>query len=938
MKKILLINIFLLSSLIVSAQCYEALTFSGGHTLGIKPDGTLWGWGPAHSGQLMTSNSVETLPIQVGVATDWDIIENGIDNTFVIKSNGTLWGVGGNQYGTLGVNSPLQSFTTFQQITTSNDWMKVSISDNFTLALKSNGTIWAWGQNDNYQLGNSPASPEQLSPLQVGNDTDWAEISAGTSRTAFAIKNDGTIWGWGKNSSSIIVLGSGTTNVANPTQVGTDTDWRTMSVGGGHILALKIDSTLWSWGGGTGLGIGGTPPVTNTPQQISTDKWVSFSAGAGNSYGIKDDGTLWAWGYNGNGRLGDGTTIDRLIPVQIGIDNNWSTIKTGKFDVTMATKTDGTVWYWGGTNYYGEYGNGNSYGTTYIMTPTQTVGICVTQAVGGGPTYINSAISTVTSTNANGVGTAVGDSVRLIGVVHCQNYSSSGYDFVIIDSNNDGITLKSPISINGYVPTEGDEIEVEGKITQINGLLQIIPDNILINQSNAPLQTPMIITVLDETTESQSIKLENLSLVNGETVWPTNGNIEVTNGTDNFTVNVPAVSALAGTPTPVTNFHLTGLGKQNDPSNPYDDGYQIYPCGVTPVSTGPIYTNSTIGAISGVNPDGTGVSVGDNVSLTGVVHCQNYSSSGYDLTMIDSNNDGINLFSLVDVSAYSPTEGDKIKVDGEIEQFNGMLRINPASITVLQQGAALQTPTATTLLDETTESQFIKLENLTLVNGETMWPSNGNIAVSNGIDNFIVNVPAVSALAGTPTPINFFNLTGIGKQNDSSNPFVSDYQIIPCGVEPLCNIDVSTTLDTGTITVTAIGLTYQWINCLDSMSIAGETGESFTPIAAGDYAVIITDGNCVDTSVCVFVDVLSLEENEFKGVSVYPNPISDVLNISNENGTLVSMEMIDAKGSLIVAAKIETSSFSVNTGELVSGVYVLVLRTANDVRTFKVVK
>jgi len=736
MKKILLINLFLFSSLIISAQCYEALTFAGGHTLGKKLDGTLWGWGLAHSRQLMTNNSVEPLPIQLGVATDWDIIENGVENTFGIKNNGTLWGVGGNQHGALGINSPFQTFSTFQQITTASDWVKVSASNNFTLALKSNGTIWAWGRNDNYQLGNAPANLNQLSPLQVGTDADWVKVTAGTNSTSFAIKSNGTIWGWGSNPSSIIVFGSSTYTVSTPTQVGTDTDWGTMSVGGQHILAQKTDSTLWSWGGGTGLGVGGTPTVTNTPQQISTDKWVSFSASGSSSFGIKEDGTLWAWGNNGNGRLGDGTTIDRLIPTQIGTDTNWKTVKAGKYEATMATKTDGTVWYWGGTNYYGEYGNGNSYGTTYIMTPTQTLGICVTQAIGGGPTYINSAISTVTSTNTNGVGTAVGDSVRLIGVVHCQNYSSSGYDFVIIDSNNDGITLKRLTSINGYAPTEGDEIEVEGKITQINGLLQIIPDNILINQSNAPPQTPTIITVLDETTESQYVKLENISLVNGETMWPSNGNIEVTNGTDDFTVNVPAVSSIAG----------------------------------------------------------------------------------------------------------------------------------------------------------------------------------------------------------TPTPINFFNLTGVGKQNDSSNPYDSDYEIIPCGVEPLCNIDISTTLDTGTITVTATGLNYQWINCVDSMSITGETGESFTPILAGDYSVIITDGACVDTSACVFVDVLSLEENEFKGISVYPNPITDELNINNENGALVSVEMIDAKGSVVVSSKVDSKSFSFNTGELNSGVYILIVRSEKSVRTFKVVK
>ena len=736
MKKILLINLFLFSSLIISAQCFETLTFGGAHTVGQKPDGTLWGWGLGYNGQLMSSNTLEPLPIQLGTATYWDIIENGVENTFAIKNNGTLWGCGSNLYGSLGINSTTLINPTFQQITTATNWVKIAPTYGFTIALKTDGTIWAWGQNDNYQLGNSPASPEQLFPIQVGTDTDWVEIATGTNRISFAIKSDGTIWGWGSNPSSIIVLGSGTANVATPTQVGIATDWLTMSVGGQHILAQKSDSTLWSWGGGIGLGVGGTPTVTNTPQQISTDKWVSFSASSSGSFGVKEDGTLWAWGFNGDGQLGDGTTTNRLIPTQIGTDTNWKTVQAGKYQTTMATKTDGTVWYWGGTNYYGEYGNGNSYGTTYIMTPTQTLGICVTPPVGGGPTYINSAISTVTSIDANGVGTAVGDSVRLIGVVHCQNYSNSGYDITLIDSNNDGITLFSPTDINGYIPTEGDEIEVEGVITQVNGLIQIKPDN----------------------------------------------------------------------------------------------------------------------------------------------------------------------------------------------------------IAVLQQGAALQSPTLTAVLNETTESQLVRLENLELVNGETMWPTDGNIEVTNTVDTFTVRVTAASALAGTATPGTYFHLTGLGKQDDSSSPFDSGYQIYPCGVDPYCDIDISTTLNNETLSVNDTGHTYQWINCADSSVITGETGESFTPTTNGDYAVIITQGPCVDTSACVFVDVLGLEGNELKGISVYPNPITDELNINNENGALISVEMIDAKGSVVVSSKAASKSFTFDTGELNSGVYILIVRSEGSVRTFKVVK
>jgi alpha-tubulin suppressor-like RCC1 family protein len=376
MKKFLLFILFYVFTSTTYAQCYDALTFGASHTVGKTSNGALWGWGYGAAGQLLTANETEPTPIQLGTATDWNSIRNGAANTFAIKSNGTLWGCGSNELGSLGINSSTQYLSTFQQITTATNWVKVAPSYFFTIALKADGTIWAWGQNDTYQLGNSPATAQQLSPIQVGTATDWLEIATGTNRTAFAIKANGTIWGWGFNPSSIIVAGSSTNTVSTPTQVGTATDWIKMSVGGQHILAQKQDGTLWSWGGGDMLGIGGTPSVTNVPQQITTDVWKYFCAGNSTSFGIKSNGTLWAWGANINGQLGDGTSTNRLVPTQIGTDTNWDTVQARNFSTTMATKTDGTVWYWG-TNYYGEFGNGTSYDLNYYNVPTQTTGICV---------------------------------------------------------------------------------------------------------------------------------------------------------------------------------------------------------------------------------------------------------------------------------------------------------------------------------------------------------------------------------------------------------------------------------------------------------------------------------------------------------------------------------------------------------------------------------
>jgi hypothetical protein len=160
--------------------------------------------------------------------------------------------------------------------------------------------------------------------------------------------------------------------------VGTDTNWVKISVGGSQVLAQKADGTLWSWGTGSALGLGVLPIVTTTPQQISPDTWKSFSAGdAGKSFGIKSDGTLWAWGFNDVGQLGDGTNLERIAPWQIGTDSNWEKVYGGAFYTSLATKTDGSVWYWG-TNYDGEFGIGTDLDTNFYTSPFQNPDICVT--------------------------------------------------------------------------------------------------------------------------------------------------------------------------------------------------------------------------------------------------------------------------------------------------------------------------------------------------------------------------------------------------------------------------------------------------------------------------------------------------------------------------------------------------------------------------------
>ncbi|PWH87086.1 T9SS type A sorting domain-containing protein [Brumimicrobium oceani] len=310
-------------------------------------------------------------------------------------------------------------------------------------------------------------------------------------------------------------------------------------------------------------------------------------------------------------------------------------------------------------------------------------------------------------------------------------------------------------------------------------------------------------------------------------------------------------------------------------ANPSNGDLLITSAGATDVNVtleGKIvdFTASTIADVTGVDADGVGTSLGEFVSITGVLHCNNFrgAGSGYDLTLIDDNNDGINIFSSSDIAGFVPTEGDEVTIEGEISQYFGLLQIEPMTITVVSQGATLQTPTVVTVLDESTESQFIKLENLTLVDGEALWPDNGNINVTDGTNTFMVRVPYASSLVNTPTPTGSFSLTGIGKQYDNSNPYTEGYQIFPCGV----------------------------------------------------------------------IDNVGLSSNEFAGISVYPNPVNEVLNISNENGLVESVELVSTTGSVVYTSSVSASNFTVNTAELNAGIYFVNVRTANGVKTFKVVK
>ena len=343
-----------------------------------QPSGVLRVWGDNTYNQLGlgdAANNQYSLPQQLGFASNWVEVAtssrvSGPRSSAAILDTGVLFAWGANDVGQLGlgfVNNPNGTtfFSTPQQVGTES-WSKISGGDGFFIAIRSDGTLWSWGENTYGQLGLGDTT-NRTSPTQVGAASNWVAVKAADfGASVFGIRSDGTLWSWGRNNIGQLGLGN-TTNQSSPVQVGTDTNWAKVSCGGSsHALAVKTTGTLWSCGFNNlgQLGLGNTTNY-NTFQQVGTDtNWTNVSASthasSGSSFAIKTNGTIWSWGRNFFGALGNGSFDDDVYstPQQIGTDTNWDGIFTGGIS-GFAVKTNGTLFAWG-LNSRGQLGLGDT--------------------------------------------------------------------------------------------------------------------------------------------------------------------------------------------------------------------------------------------------------------------------------------------------------------------------------------------------------------------------------------------------------------------------------------------------------------------------------------------------------------------------------------------------------------------------------------------------
>jgi alpha-tubulin suppressor-like RCC1 family protein len=336
-------------------------------------DGNLFTWGRGDSGQLGTNTATnKSTPVTTFAGgTNWKQVSSGRQTSAAIKSDGTLWIWGYGLNGQLGVNQYINQSTPVTTFAGGTNWKQVSAGPLSCAAIKTDGTLWTWGNGQYGQLGGNTTTGKPTPVTTFAGETNWKQVSFNDKHCA-AIKTDGTLWTWGSGGQGRLGTNDTTQRNTPVTTFAGGTNWKQVSSGGYHCAAIKTDGTLWTWGRGNyeQLGTnGGGDKITPVTTFAGGTNWKQVSAdGFFHCAAIKTDGTLWTWGRNHFGQLGVNDTTQRNTPVTtFAGGTNWKQVSCG-YGHCAAIKTDGTLWTWG----QGDSGQLGTNTTTNRLTPVTT--------------------------------------------------------------------------------------------------------------------------------------------------------------------------------------------------------------------------------------------------------------------------------------------------------------------------------------------------------------------------------------------------------------------------------------------------------------------------------------------------------------------------------------------------------------------------------------
>jgi alpha-tubulin suppressor-like RCC1 family protein len=342
-----------------NAQCINSLSHTNGHTLVVAIDSSLWAWGSNLFGFLglgNTTNQYEALAI---ASAQWLSVSAASQSSFAIKKNRTMWAWGTANFGRLGINASSTYLDVPTQVGTDSTWAKVTGGFVHGLAVKTDGTLWAWGRNQYGEVGDGTTITKST-PVLINSDKDWKQVEASNNNSSMSmgIKNNGTLWGWGQGF-------FGDTSIQyqmpfkTPRQIGKDSNWKKIVIGWEQCMALKTDSTLWTWGAANTQGALGDSGLAYRlwPKQIMAGSKFIDIAAMRTSIAVRADGKVFGCGRNREGQLGLGDTTDRFTFTETGYIGTVKQIQSGA--CTMILDSNNVLWA-AGSNNVGSIGDGTT--------------------------------------------------------------------------------------------------------------------------------------------------------------------------------------------------------------------------------------------------------------------------------------------------------------------------------------------------------------------------------------------------------------------------------------------------------------------------------------------------------------------------------------------------------------------------------------------------
>ena len=368
---------------------YTQIGAGENHAVALRADGTLWAWGFNGFGQLGngTTTTGRMLPAQVAApiaaaaGTSWAGVATGTRYMLARRSDGTLWGWGDNTYGQLGDGTITSRVLPVlipvpMGAAASTSWGAVATKFSSTLALRSDGTLWSWGDNAQGQLGSgtttarSSAGPV-AAPAAAPAGSTWTAVAVGYAH-ALALRSDGSLWAWGDNIYGQLGDNSATsrplpTRVNAPAAAPAGTTWTAIAAGYYFSLALRSDGTLWAWGlnfygqlGNASNTISRLPVAVITPGTVGAGTtWTQVAAGVDHAAALRSDGSLWAWGHNDVGQFGNNTIVSQSTPTRETGNGTWSQLSAGRYN-TMAVQAGTGLVFGTGFNGFGQLGTGTN--------------------------------------------------------------------------------------------------------------------------------------------------------------------------------------------------------------------------------------------------------------------------------------------------------------------------------------------------------------------------------------------------------------------------------------------------------------------------------------------------------------------------------------------------------------------------------------------------